>query len=110
MNNFYNPYVYPSNNNNFMGYYVSDYSEVLSKPTPMTGEATVFVDLEKNMLWSKKQINGVPYIQAYNLSPIYKDATNTDNEILKRLEALELKIINNKSEVQNEKEVEKSGK
>lgn len=81
MNYFYN-------DNSFLGYYVGDYNTVLQTPVPSTGAATLFANLEENIIYSKKIVNGVPCIQSYKLTPIIKESTDNE-ELLKRIKTLE---------------------
>lgn len=94
MNNFYNPYF--SQNNSFLGYYVSDYNEVLNMAVPSNGEAVVFTDLNQGMMYSKKIVNGIPYIQKYKISPIYQEVqkaeTNDNSDILAELRAMRAEL------------------
>ena len=101
--NNYNPYFQTSyNDNSFIGYYISDYNDVLRMPVSSSGQPTLFVNLNQGMAWSKKNLNGQSYIQAYSLLPINTEGTpkeennNGDvlNKIISKLDTLE-KDINN---------------
>ena len=50
--------------------YVNDYQEVVNYPTPADGNAILFFNLDKGILWSKKFINGSNSIQAFTISPL----------------------------------------
>lgn len=94
MNNFYNSYLYNSARNSFIGYYVNDYTEVLNTAVPTNGEATIFADLEKNMIWSKKLIGNTPCVQAYRITPIYQDGQKPQTQIIDSSDILaEVKAI-----------------
>lgn len=60
----------PSMSNRGAYIYVNDYQEVVNYPTSADGNATLFVNLEKGILWSKKFVDGKNCIQAYFISPI----------------------------------------
>lgn len=96
MTNFYNPYFY--NGNSFVGYYVTDYSEVLNTPVPSNGDAVLFANLDSGMIWSKKIVNNVPTIQPYSITPIFQEATrekvaiNNSPEIMDILKSLQAQI------------------
>jgi hypothetical protein len=98
MNNFYNPYLYTSNGNSFVGHYINDYSEVLNTAVPMNGEAVLFANLEQGMIWSKKMVNGVPNIQPFKLLPLYQEVQkqtepiNNSPDILAELKAMKMEI------------------
>jgi hypothetical protein len=51
-------------------YYVTDYNEVATTPTPQDGTASLFVNLDKGVLWSKKFVNGANSIQAFSIQPL----------------------------------------
>ena len=84
-------------NDTFIGQYVSSYDDVISIACPFNGQPLICADLNNMMLYSKKNVNGIPTIQPYKLTPIYQEATkpqqnNTNdvlNQILNRLEKLE---------------------
>lgn len=67
-------YGFSMQNNDFIGKYVSSYDEVLNSAAPINGSAIIFADLNNMMLYSKKNINGVPTVQPYKLQPIYQEA------------------------------------
>jgi hypothetical protein len=96
MNNFYNPYFY--NGNSFVGYYVTDYSEVLNTAVPSNGDAVLFANLDSGMLWSKKIVNNIPTIQPYSITPIFQEATrqsvptNNNTEIMDMLKSMQTEI------------------
>ena len=50
--------------------YVNDYQEVVNYPTPADGNAVLFFNLDKGILWSKKFVNGANSIQAFAISPL----------------------------------------
>ena len=50
--------------------YVNDYQEVVNYPTPADGNAVLFFNLDKGILWSKKFINGSNSIQAFTIAPL----------------------------------------
>ena len=56
--------------------YVNDYQEVVNYPTPADGNAVLFFNLDKGILWSKKFVNGANSIQAFAISPL----NNVSNE------------------------------
>lgn len=56
--------------------YVQDYQEVVNYPTPADGNAVLFFNLDKGILWSKKFINGSNSIQAFTIAPL----NNVSNE------------------------------
>jgi hypothetical protein len=97
MNNFYNPYLYASNNS-FTGYYVNDYNEVLTTSVPTTGSAVIFANLEQGMIWSKKLVNGIPTIQPYKIIPIYQEpqkqpeVINNSTDLMEELKAMKAEI------------------
>lgn len=87
-------YNYGFNDNSFLGYYISDYSEVLNAPAPTNGTAILFANLEQGMLWSKKIIQGQAYIQGYKIAPINLEGAPKSNDdiikqIMERLDKLE---------------------
>ena len=96
MNNFYNPYFY--NGSSFVGYYVTDYSEVLNTAVPSNGDAVLFANLDSGMLWSKKIVNNIPTIQPYSITPIFQEATrqsvptNNNSEIMDMLKSMQTEI------------------
>jgi len=89
-----------------MGYYVLDYSSVLNTPAPSNGTAILFANLEQGLMWSKKNINGQSYIQAYSISPINTEGSPKEpqkqedilNMIMNKLNNLEEEFKNVKSE------------
>ena len=98
----YNQY-FGNQNESFIGYYVSDYNEVVNIAAPMNGSPILFANLEQGCLWSKKMINGQTYIQPYKLEPInnvgvpkqpLNDVLNNDtiNIIMDELKALKNEI------------------
>lgn len=56
-------------------YYVTDYNEVATTPTPQDGTASLFVNLDKGVLWSKKFVNGANSIQAFSIQPLNEFGT-----------------------------------
>lgn len=51
-------------------YYVNDYNDVATTPTPQDGTASLFVNLDRGVLWSKKFVNGANNIQAFSIQPL----------------------------------------
>lgn len=49
--------------------YVNDYNDVVSYPTPSDGNAMLFVNLDRGLLWSKKFVNGSNSIQTFTIQP-----------------------------------------
>lgn len=49
--------------------YVNDYNDVISYPTPSDGNAMLFINLDKGLLWSKKFVNGSNSIQTFMIQP-----------------------------------------
>jgi hypothetical protein len=96
-NNFYNPYLYTSNNV-FTGKYVNDYNEVLNTAVPSNGDAMIFVNLDNGMLWSKKLQGNIPYIQAFKITPLFQEVTrqpepvNNSTEIMDLLKSMQADI------------------
>lgn len=83
-------------NDTFVGQYVNSYDDVISTPCPFNGQPVICADLNSMMLYSKKNVNGIPVIQPYKLTPLYQEATKpktTENDtlsmILNRLDKLE---------------------
>ncbi len=58
--------------------YVQDYQEVVNYPTPADGNAVLFFNLDKGILWSKKFVNGSNSIQAFTIAPL----NNVSNEMV----------------------------
>lgn len=96
-------------NNSFIGYYIDNYNDVLNYAAPTDGSAVLFANLNEGMMWSKKIINGVPYVQPYRLMPINNEGrppevintvSTTDQKLDKLIELLGGKI--NESAVSNE--------
>ena len=56
--------------------YVNDYNDVVNYPTPADGNAVLFFNLDKGILWSKKFVNGANSIQAFAIYPL----NNVSNE------------------------------
>lgn len=104
MNNFYNPYYYNTSTNNFIGYYVGDYNEVLNTAVPSNGEAVLFANLDQGMIWSKKIINNMPTIQPFKIIPIYQEVQkqpeliNNSTDILEELKAMKADLAKLKGE------------
>ena len=98
MNNFYNPYFYNTTHNNFVGYYVNDYNEVLNTAVPSNGDAVLFANLESGMIWSKKIINNIPTIQPFKIIPIYQEvqkqpeSINNSTDLMEELKAMKAEI------------------
>lgn len=98
-----NGYLDPQNS--FIGYYISDYNQVLASPVPMN-QTIVFADLENGKLYVKKMMGITPMIQTFTISPDYKVADAKPAEdpmimIIKKLESME-KEISALKEVRNE--------
>lgn len=83
----YNPYYnqqpqrqYSPMSNRGVFVYVNDYQEVVNTPTSADGNATLFVNLEQGIIWSKKFINGTNSIQAFRISPLNNLENNPTEE------------------------------
>ena len=50
--------------------YVNSYDEVVNAPTSTDGNSTLFVYLEKGLMWSKKFQEGQHFIQAFTFAPL----------------------------------------
>ena len=80
--------------------YVNDYQEVVNYPTPADGNAVLFFNLDKGILWSKKFVNGANSIQAFAISPLNSVSnegitTPTPNEEKAVIEPKNDEIIDN---------------
>nr|DAH82903.1 MAG TPA: hypothetical protein [Caudoviricetes sp.] len=92
--------------NSFIGYYVNDYSTVLSSAVPLNN-SVVFADLEHGRLYSKKMVNGTPMISAFEIKPLYGEESKPENKqltqtdinkaILDKLDELERRINESKN-------------
>lgn len=92
LNNYQNAYnknqmltnaIQNQNNNKFVGMYVENENDVLNAQIPADGTAMLFVG--NGIMWSKKFVNGQPYISTYRFEPINnvgepKGINNQDNE------------------------------
>lgn len=58
----------PLNNDTGIYVYAQDYQQVVSYPTPADGKATLFINLDKGIGWSKKFVNGTNVIQSFTIS------------------------------------------
>ena len=58
--------------------YVNDYNDVVNYPTPADGNAVLFFNLDKGILWSKKFVNGSNSIQAFTIAPL----NNVSNDMI----------------------------
>ena len=58
--------------------YVQDYDQVVNYPTPADGNAVLFFNLDKGILWSKKFVNGSNSIQAFTIAPL----NNVSNDVI----------------------------
>ena len=58
--------------------YVNDYNDVVNYPTPADGNAVLFFNLDKGILWSKKFVNGSNSIQAFTIAPL----NNVSNDVI----------------------------
>lgn len=63
-----NQNIQNQNNNKFVGMYVENEAEVLNAQIPADGTAMLFVG--NGIMWSKKFVNGQPYISTYRFEPI----------------------------------------
>ena len=97
--------IYPNQNlpvmsmsNRGVFIYVADYQDVVNYPTSADGLATLFVNLDKGLLWSKKFINGQNAIQTYSITPINnltsenqidKESSKDEDNLTKRIDNLE---------------------
>lgn len=84
-----NNYYHPMNNNNFVGYYVNSYDDVMNAPVPLNGSPVIFVDLSQGILWSKKMVNNQAYVQQYSIAPVVNlGEPPKPNDILEELNKL----------------------
>lgn len=96
------------NNKRFNGMYVDSEQEVLNAQVPADGTPMLFVG--NGVMWSKKFINGQPYISTFSFSPInnvgepssinnqednknvLKENDTTLNRVLEQLDRLEKRL------------------
>lgn len=88
----------PQNFNGGLFHYVNDYSEVEKAQVNMNGTAELFIG--EGIMWSKKLINGQPYVDAFNFTkinnvgqPKEEEPTNTQDKQENASGGLELSDI-----------------
>ena len=103
-----NPYNFFTNS--FAGYCIDNYNDVLNYAAPSDRSAVIFANLNEGMLWSKKLINGIPYIQPYRLIPINNEGKppepiqklSTDEKLDKLIDILTRRELNNERQISDE--------
>ena len=115
---FYNSnYAAPAFGSTFVGYYVTNYQDVLNSPAPITGEPVLFANLDQGVLYSKKLVNGRAFVQAYSIAPVNSTGeppkapeTHTepsDGDLGKRLDKLTSEVENLAKSVSTMKQEDK---
>lgn len=62
----YQPRTQPAKTGQYI--YVNDFNEVVNAQVPLSGDAILFIG--EGIMWSKKFLNGQPYISAFNFAPV----------------------------------------
>ena len=113
-NNYATPAAFGST---FVGYYVTNYQDVLNSPAPITGEPVLFANLDHGVLYSKKLVNGRAFVQAYSIAPVNSTGyppkapeTHTEpssDDLSKRMDKLTSEIENLAKSLSTKKQEDK---